>query len=1284
MKWESRKLRIPCILLSIVLILALAAWMPGTLAEPNGFAAGDAADDSGAPDSTAPNIDAQDGGAKDSNGGSNAPNGNAPDSNTPNGNTPDSNGGNASNSNDGNASNSNDGNAPDSNGNTPDGNGNTPDSNGSNTPDSNGKAPDSDGSNAPNGNTPDGNGSNVPNGNTPDGNAPDSNGKTPNGNAPDGNDGNTPDSNGKAPNNTAPDGATSGNESSDKESPDDVSAPAKNPPGSNAPSKKPPAPPPSSSAAGGSISGFIWADGNTFSGDTDWDGLYNGDEEPLAGCTVYLYAEGDLNRYIAVTRTDDRGTYIFDALDPGTYVVGLDTQRIDDTKYMPPFYATAECMFAIDWSGDDHDKAYTEEITLGVDESVTQINAGMRAAAPSTRGSSYEIDCTSIASYGATGKGYTFNGNTFILTFDSSSSGNTYTILRKNANGSAIRGFVFLAGAEPASVTFKGFPSAMLSEGVKLPSSGFNTPLTFINVELGKDLVMPSGYNMENLTIKGLTVPKLTLTSASNAGTITFNGLKVTASGNGNLAYPAGFNGPIVIGGNFSIAGNTHFPANYSGPITIGSENGEFTEVQHICKSVDKPQNGANTVIIPDSISTITINNAKTSASGALYITVKVGDNFNILLAGDSAVNGYIQVPLNTKLTIDSATRTGSEDGKFAITSNSNRPCIGSSASSGQIIINGGTIEAKQTYDWGYDCPAAIGGSAGSSNTGDVTINGGKVTAFGNEYGAAIGGGYGGTGKVTINGGTVTATAGMIDLIYFGTCTGEGAAIGGGANGVGNVTINGGVVTAYSNLGAGIGNGCDTNHSSMVVAGSVKITGGIIRGYTNCGSNIGRGFNQNGNTPTFSISKEADILMYARATQNQPPAIACTGANGSDGYFVSLFFMDASQSSTSGQMQIRGDLYVYPKDKRDTLVRYLPIDNKNVYMSVVFSTGHAYQEYFNIYIDYTYNVGNNYVGLRQIRHFYKHVSTGEFGTDIDIPSVKEMNAYDHQFAPPTSKYSALLVHMNTGNPTYWIITEYYVDKAGNPVKDANGKSMNAIAMDKGGTYTGKPPAIPKYDYKGYKWDSYASGNAITPNNPTLNNVTGNKTVYMVYDLSPTTIDVAVSKTVAGNYANKSKSFTFTAYLRNSNGTPLSGQYAYVGSSIPGVPAPTNGTLTFNSSGTATFTLKHGQTITIKAVPNNAQIRFAETAAKDYDPSYSINGATPITTADTGFTPLTPSSGTTLQTFSFKNTRKDKPITGISDDPLAALMLPLIAAILVASTTLISWRIRKRVTAKNSG
>lgn len=141
------------------------------------------------------------------------------------------------------------------------------------------------------------------------------------------------------------------------------------------------------------------------------------------------------------------------------------------------------------------------------------------------------------------------------------------------------------------------------------------------------------------------------------------------------------------------------------------------------------------------------------------------------------------------------------------------------------IFINSGVIYAGTTK--AENC-SALGG--GGNGMGEVTINGGTVTAVATTTGTAIGGGIGfysagGQGWVTITGGNVYAYnhANRWDV--------PSSAIGGAgsfaANGnIGKVTITGGNVYAQSAIGTAIGGGSSANAGGGGT--EVTITGGNV------------------------------------------------------------------------------------------------------------------------------------------------------------------------------------------------------------------------------------------------------------------------------------------------------------------------------------------------------------------------------------------------------------------------------------------------------------------------
>ena len=191
----------------------------------------------------------------------------------------------------------------------------------------------------------------------------------------------------------------------------------------------------------------------------------------------------------------------------------------------------------------------------------------------------------------------------------------------------------------------------------------------------------------------------------------------------------------------------------------------------------------------------------------------------------------------------------------------------------------GSLVADARGYNNSY--AAGIGGGYRSDNAGTITINGGRVTAFGSESGAGIGGGSdGNSGTITINGGTVTATGGGTDGAGIGggwgcsgatiainggtiTATGgrNGAGIGGGRScGGGTITINGGQVTATGGKnGAGIGGGYSGT------AGEIFLNGGQIRaigGESSAG--IGCGYYGSGGRVTLNWTSTTDSIYASR------------------------------------------------------------------------------------------------------------------------------------------------------------------------------------------------------------------------------------------------------------------------------------------------------------------------------------------------------------------------------------------------------------------------------------
>ena len=148
---------------------------------------------------------------------------------------------------------------------------------------------------------------------------------------------------------------------------------------------------------------------------------------------------------------------------------------------------------------------------------------------------------------------------------------------------------------------------------------------------------------------------------------------------------------------------------------------------------------------------------------------------------------------------------------------------------------------------WGGQQGAGIGGGSGKDGS-NIFITGGGVNAIGGLAAAGIGGGQHGSGSnITISGGEVNAIGGK-----------SGAGIGGlGGNGS-DIIISGGEVSASGGKnGAGIGGGVDGKGEGITVSGNaqLKVRGGSVHRDYGTGAGIGGG----GSYGTDGAEVEPDI-----------------------------------------------------------------------------------------------------------------------------------------------------------------------------------------------------------------------------------------------------------------------------------------------------------------------------------------------------------------------------------------------------------------------------------------
>lgn len=293
------------------------------------------------------------------------------------------------------------------------------------------------------------------------------------------------------------------------------------------------------------------------------------------------------------------------------------------------------------------------------------------------------------------------------------------------------------------------------------------------------------------------------------------------------------------------------------GDITVNAESGGQTVRQGGGAAVP---DSAPVITGTSKENTLTIN----AESGQTASVTLSGVNIDVRDKGKAAVSttgeGNVSIELNGESTLRSgyehagleknnggSLTIADEDKNGKLTAWGEQQGAGIGGRSGKdgsnIFITGGGVNAI-----GGLAAAGIGGGLGG-NGSNITISGGKVGATNGLNGAGIGGGQHGSGSnITISGGEVNAIGGK-----------SGAGIGGGHTGDGSdITISGGEVSASGGeSGAGIGGGVYGKGEGITVSGNaqLKVRGGSVQGDHGTGAGIGGG----GSYGTNGAEVEPDI-----------------------------------------------------------------------------------------------------------------------------------------------------------------------------------------------------------------------------------------------------------------------------------------------------------------------------------------------------------------------------------------------------------------------------------------
>lgn len=125
------------------------------------------------------------------------------------------------------------------------------------------------------------------------------------------------------------------------------------------------------------------------------------------------------------------------------------------------------------------------------------------------------------------------------------------------------------------------------------------------------------------------------------------------------------------------------------------------------------------------------------------------------------------------------------------------------------------------------------------------------------------------------------------------------------------------------------------------------------------------------------------------------------------------------------------------------------------------------------------------------------------------------------------------------------------------------------------------------------------------------NADDTKGVYLPVENKRKTNTLTIEKQVQGKYGDKTKKFNFEIEVKNQDGTPVNGDFEYIGGINPDFrdesSAPQDGQISF-INGKAEFKLSHGQQIAIKDLPYGSTYTVKEIEANQDNYITMYNGS----------------------------------------------------------------------------
>ncbi|MDR1000121.1 MAG: hypothetical protein LBL96_04895 [Clostridiales bacterium] len=169
-------------------------------------------------------------------------------------------------------------------------------------------------------------------------------------------------------------------------------------------------------------------------------------------------------------------------------------------------------------------------------------------------------------------------------------------------------------------------------------------------------------------------------------------------------------------------------------------------------------------------------------------------------------------------------------------------------------------------------------------------------------------------------------------------------------------------------------------------------------------------------------------------------------------------------------------------------------------------------------------------------------------------------------------------------------------------------------------------------------------------------------------VAPDIVDLTISNIVTGDYADKTKEFTFTVTFWDGNnalfqsGTTISVE----GGILPGfgATAPMGGTWTIGGNGEVTFLLKHGQAITIKDAPSYGKVQIVESARENYGQTSFMDDDDAYGIIENAYDTGDRSMSGVDRTFAFTNARNSIVPTGVFLSRPQSWIFPALSLLLI--------------------